>query len=57
MRLAGHMAHMGKKRNAYKILWRKPDEHRQVGTPGYKQENTIAMDRKDIDGGAWAGFI
>jgi hypothetical protein len=57
MRLAGYMAHMGKKRNAYKILWVKPDENRKVGIPEHKQENTLAMDCKGIRGGAGAGFI
>jgi hypothetical protein len=33
MRWAGHVARMGEKRNAYKILVGKPEEKRPLGRP------------------------
>jgi hypothetical protein len=33
MRLAGHVAHMGQRRNAYRILVGKPDRKRPLGRP------------------------
>jgi hypothetical protein len=36
MRWAGHVAQMGEKRNAYRILAEKPGGKRQPGRPRYK---------------------
>jgi hypothetical protein len=33
MRWAGHVARMGEKRNAYRLLVRKPEGKRQLGRP------------------------
>jgi hypothetical protein len=44
MRWAGHVAHIGAKRNAYTILVRKPEGKRPLGRLRYKQEDNIKMD-------------
>jgi hypothetical protein len=44
MRLAGHVARMGVKRNAYRILVRKPKEKRTLGTPRRWWVDNIKMD-------------
>jgi hypothetical protein len=41
MRLTGHLAHMGLKRNAYRILVVKPEEKRPLGRPRNMWENNI----------------
>jgi hypothetical protein len=43
-------AHMGRMRNAYKILVKKSDRKRPLGRPGYKWLNNIKMDLKNIAG-------
>jgi hypothetical protein len=37
MRLAGHVALMGKMRNAYKVLVGKAEGKRQLGRPGHRR--------------------
>jgi hypothetical protein len=44
MRWAGHVARMGKKRNVYKLLVRKPDGKRPLGRPKCKWIDNIKMD-------------
>jgi hypothetical protein len=38
MRWAGHVARIGKKRNAYRILVGKPEENRPLGRPRRRRE-------------------
>jgi hypothetical protein len=38
MRWAGHVARMGDERKAYKVLVRKPQEKRPIGTPRRRRE-------------------
>jgi hypothetical protein len=52
MRLAGHVARMGEKRNAYNILLGKPEGNRPLGRPRRRWEDNIKM-----DGVVWAGLI
>jgi hypothetical protein len=51
MRWAGHVAHMGKKRNAYMILVGKPKRKRLVGRPKRGCDVIIKMDLRERGGG------
>jgi hypothetical protein len=44
MRLTGHVARMGEKRNAYRISVGKPDGKRPLGRPRRRWVNNIKMD-------------
>jgi hypothetical protein len=44
MRWAGHVARIGMKRNAYRILVRKPEGKRPIQRPIRRWENNIKMD-------------
>jgi hypothetical protein len=44
MRLVGHVARMGKKRIAYRILVGKPEGKRPLGRPRCRWEDNIKMD-------------
>jgi hypothetical protein len=46
MRLAGHVAQIGEKRNAYRILVGNPEGKRPLGRPGHKWVDNIRMDLK-----------
>jgi hypothetical protein len=48
MRLAGHVAHMGEKRNAYRVLLGKPEGKRPPRRPRRKWEDNIEMDLREI---------
>jgi hypothetical protein len=59
MRWAGHVARMGKKRNAYRILMRNPEGKRPVRRPRRRWVDNIRMDLREIgwDGLDWIGLI
>jgi hypothetical protein len=57
MRWAGHVARMGKKRNAYRILMGKPDGKRPLGIPRRRWEDNIKMDLREIGWMVWTGLI
>jgi len=46
MRWTGHVACMGKIRNAYKILVGKPEGKRLHGRPRHRWEDNIRMDHR-----------
>jgi hypothetical protein len=48
MRWAGHVARMGEKRNAYRILVRKPEGKRTLGRPRRRWVDNIKIDLRDI---------
>jgi hypothetical protein len=48
MRWAGHVARMGKKRNAYRLLVGKPEGRRPLGTPRRRWVNNIKMDLREM---------
>jgi len=56
MRLTGHVANMGDKRRAYKILVGKPEGRRPFGRPKCRLENNVKMDLQEIKWG-WSGVI
>jgi hypothetical protein len=41
----------GEKRNAYRVLVRKPEEKRPPGRPRRRQVNNIKVDLREIEGG------
>jgi hypothetical protein len=48
MRWAGHVARMGEKRNAYRILVGKPEGKRPLGRPRYRSVDNIKMYLREI---------
>jgi hypothetical protein len=53
MRWAGHIARMGKKRHAYKILVGNPEGKRPLERPRRRWEDNIKIDLKEI---GWGGM-
>jgi hypothetical protein len=55
MRWTGHVALIGEKRNAYRILVGKPEGKRPLGRPRCKWVDNIKMDPREIgwDGMDW----
>jgi hypothetical protein len=55
MRWAGHVARMGEKRNAYRLLVEKPEGKRPLGRPRRRWVYNIRMER--WDGVKWTGLV
>jgi hypothetical protein len=53
MRWAGHLASIGEKRNAYRILVGKPEGKRSLGRPRHRWEDNIRM---ELRGTGWVGM-
>jgi hypothetical protein len=53
MRWAGHIARMGVKRNACRILVRNPQGKRRLGRPRHRWVNNIKVDFREI---GWDGM-
>jgi hypothetical protein len=58
MRLAGHVARMGEKRNAYRLLVGKPVGKRPLGRPRRRWVDNIIMDLGEVGWGDvdWIGL-
>jgi hypothetical protein len=58
MRWVGHVARLGEKRNAYRILMGKPEGKRPLGRPRRRWVDNIKMDLREIkwDGMDWIGL-
>jgi hypothetical protein len=58
MRRAGHVARMGKKRNAYRILVGKPEGKRPLGRPRRRWVDNIRLDLGEVGWGDvdWIGL-
>jgi hypothetical protein len=52
MRWAGHIARMGEKRNAYRLLVGKPEGKRPLGRPRHRWVDNIKTDLGEI---GWSG--
>jgi hypothetical protein len=52
MRWAGHVAHMGEGRGAYRILVGRPEGRRSLGRPRHRWEDNIKMDLQEV---RWEG--
>jgi hypothetical protein len=57
LRWAGHVACMGDRRGAYRVLVRRSDGKRSLGRPRYRWEDNIKMDLQEVGWGAWTGLI
>jgi hypothetical protein len=53
MKLLGHVARMGEKRNAYRILVGQPEGKRPLGRPRRRWEDNVRMDLREI---GWGGM-
>jgi hypothetical protein len=55
MRLAGHVARMGEKRNTYRILMENPEGKKPLGRPRRRWVDNIKADLREIgwDGMNW----
>jgi hypothetical protein len=58
IRWAGHVAQMGEKRNAYRLLVGKPEEKRPIGRPRRRWVDNIRMDLEEVGWGDvdWIGL-
>jgi len=45
---AGHLAHRGERRGFYRILVRRPEGRRPIGSPRHRWEDNIKMDLQDV---------
>ncbi|KAJ4426748.1 hypothetical protein ANN_26547 [Periplaneta americana] len=48
LRRAGHVAHMGESRNAYRVLVGRPEGKRPLGRPRRRWEDNIKMDLREV---------
>jgi hypothetical protein len=53
MRWAGHVARMGEKKSAYRILVGRPEGRRPLGRPRHRWEDNIKMDLQEV---GWEGM-
>jgi len=51
MRLAEHVARMGKGRGVYRVLVEKPEGRRPLGRPRRRWDDNIKMDLQEVGGG------
>jgi hypothetical protein len=57
MRWAGHVARMGEKMSAYRILVGKPEGKRPVGRPRHKWVDNVRIDLREVGWDVWTGSI
>jgi hypothetical protein len=57
IRWAGHMAHMGEKRNVYRVLVEKPEGKRLPVRPEEDGRIILKWILKKWDGRAWSGLV
>jgi hypothetical protein len=57
LRWAEHVARMGERRGAYRVLVGKPEGRRPLGRPRRRWEDNIKMDLREVGWGAWTGSI
>ena len=53
MRLAGHVARMGKSRGMYRVLMGKPEGRRPPAKPRRRWEDNIKMDLQEVGCGGY----
>ena len=51
-RLTGHVAHMGERRDAHRVLVGKPEGRRPLGRPTPRWEDNIKTDLRNVE---WGG--
>jgi hypothetical protein len=57
MRWAGHVARLGKKRNAYRLFVENPEGKRPLEKPRRKRVDNIRTDLGELDGVMWTGLV
>jgi len=57
MRWVGHVACIGERRSAYRVLVGKPEGERPLGRPRLRWEDNIKMNLQEVGWGAWSGLI
>jgi hypothetical protein len=57
MRYAGHVARMGERGCAYRILVGKPEGKSPFGIPSRRWEDNTKMDLQEVGMGAWTGLL
>jgi PAS domain-containing protein len=57
LRWTGHVAWMGTRRSAYRILVGNPEGRRLLGRPRRIWEDNIKVDLRDVGWGAWTGTV
>ena len=57
VRWAVHVAHMGAKRGAYRILVGRPEGGMPLGRPRHRWEYNIKVDLQEVGRGAWMGLV
>jgi len=57
MKLAGHVARMGERRDTYMALVGNPEDKKPIGRPRYRWENNITMDLQEEGSGELTGLI
>ena len=58
IRWAGHVARLGARRGAYRVLVGKPEERRPLGRPRQKWPNNIKMDLREVGWGIdWIDLV
>ena len=55
MRWAGHVARMGESRGVYRVLVRKPEGKRPLGSPRRRWKDNIKINLKEVGWGAGTG--
>jgi hypothetical protein len=53
MKWVGHIARMGERRGAYRLLVEKSEGRRPLGRPKYRWENNIKIDLQEVE---WRGI-
>jgi len=57
MRWERHVACMGERRGAYRVLVGNPEGKRPLSRPRHRWEDNIKMDLQKVGWGAWTGLI
>ena len=57
MRCAWHVACMGERGDAYRVLVGKPEGTRPLGISSSRWEDNIKMDLQEVGWGAWTGLL
>ena len=57
MRCAAHVARMGERGDADRVLVGKPEGKRPLGIPSGRWEDNIKMNLQEVGWGAWTGLV
>jgi hypothetical protein len=57
MMWAGHVARMGDRRGAYRVLVGRSDGKGPLGRPRHRWEDNIKIDFQEVGWGTWTGLL